>query len=57
MWKTDSNPVKSDWYICIILSGNIRSSLRYNQPNNFWADFSGKTYKPVEIKWLDDSLI
>ncbi len=46
-------PKIGEWYICFV-SGQ-RQILMYNNHNNFWADFAGKTYRPEQIdKWLDD---
>ena len=56
MWIKDSSPKTNEWFICIV--NGQRMPMMFNVHNQFWVDFSGKTYKPNQIdKWLDDSIL
>ena len=48
----DRLPTENEWFVAYI--NGVRLLLRYNVPNRFWMEFTGKTYRPNEIdKWLD----
>jgi hypothetical protein len=52
MWTNEYNPKISTWYIT--KCNGERNPMYWNNPRKFWSDFSGKTYKPEEVIWLDD---
>jgi hypothetical protein len=57
-WVTDSDirPVESLWFVAYV--NGKRTILKFNAPNQFWVDFTGKTYSPDLIdKWLDDGVL
>lgn len=52
VWTTD-RPEKSGWYLCLLADEINPQPLRYNQPNDFWVDLSGKTHKKVKFLKLN----
>jgi hypothetical protein len=55
LWIIDSNilPTKAGWKIGIVNGQNL--PLYFNFSNKFWVDMAGKTYKPTEVVWLNDT--